>query len=270
MVNGRKKRNESFINLPPLDKGNLCNEETLAEFVVKATISTDPILDANNCVVVVIYEGSCKLAFIRLNKDTTWTYVDQSLDRIEDVVHVKEKFYAVKGGGQVFSFDIITQSKQLVAEGMRHNLEKVYLVVLNDKELWMVRRFLALEDEGRVTKKVRIYELDFDKHEWVEKETLGDVALFLGDNFSISVLALNFLGCRPNCIYFNHDHDRYYGYFTGCLHHDFGVYDVKSQSFSQPYAPNIMALKKTYAPNITSLMKTTKKPPYWVVPTFQL
>ncbi|KAI5347007.1 hypothetical protein L3X38_014886 [Prunus dulcis] len=164
MVNGRKKRKESFINLPPLDKGNLCDEGTIAEFVVKATISADPILDANNCVVVVIYEGSCKLAFIRLNKDTTWTYVDprleyigQSLDMIEDVVHVKEKFYAVK-----------------------------------------VRRFLAFGDENRVTKK-------------------------------------------------------------GCLHHDFGVYDVKSQCFSQPCAPNIKAL-----------MKMTKKPPYWVVPTFQL
>ncbi|CAL8127209.1 unnamed protein product [Prunus armeniaca] len=252
MVNGRKKRNESFINLPPLDKGNLCDEGTLAEFVVKATISADPILDANNCIVVVIYEGLCKLAFIRLNKDTTWTYLDprleyigQSLDRIEDVVHVKEKIYAVKGGGQLFSFDIITQSKQLVAEGMRHDLEKVYLVVLNDKELW---RFFAFGDVARVTKKVRIYELDFDKHEWVEKETLG---------------------CRSNCIYFNHDHDRYYGYFTSCLHHDFGVYDVKSQSFSQPYAPNITAIMKIYAPNIMALMKTTKKPPYWVVPTFE-
>ncbi|KAL6290491.1 hypothetical protein ACE6H2_008001 [Prunus campanulata] len=268
MVKGRKKRKESFINLPPLDKGDLHHEKTIVEFVVKATISADPILDANNCVVVVIYEGSCKLAFIRLNKDTTWTYVDprleyigQSLDMVEDVVHVKEKFYAVKGGGQLFSFDIITQSKQLVAEGMQNDdmEEKVYLVVLNDKELWMVRRYVDFGDEDRVTKKVRIYELDFDKHEWVEKETLGDVALFLGDNFSISVLASNFLGCRPNCIYFNHDHDRYCGYLRGCLHHDFGVYDVKSQSFSQ-----------SYAPNITALMKTTKKPPYWVVPTFQL
>ncbi|PQM35051.1 putative F-box protein [Prunus yedoensis var. nudiflora] len=128
MVKGRKKRKESFINLPPLDKGNLCYERTIVEFVIKATISADPILDANNCVVVVIYEELCKLAFIRLNKDTTWTYVDpgleyigQSLQMVEDVVHVKEKFYAVKGGGQLFSFDIITQSKQLVAEGMQHD-----------------------------------------------------------------------------------------------------------------------------------------------------
>ncbi|XP_021834617.1 putative F-box protein At5g60060 [Prunus avium] len=261
-VKGRKKRDDSIIDLPPLDgKGGF--KPVIAEFVIKATISADPILDANNCIVVVIYEGRGQLAFIRLNKDTTWTYIDESLCFIEDVVHFKDKFYVVKQGGGLFSSDITTQpisNKQLVAEGMKSDpLEKTYLVVLNDKELWMVQRYIKFEDGSRVTTKFRIFELNFDKYKWVDKKTIGYFAIFLGDNYSISVLASNVSGCQPNCIYFNCDYDRYVGYSKNGLCHDFGVYNVESQRFSKPYTPDAKAL-----------IEKTKQPPYWVLQTFQL
>lgn len=206
-VKGKKKREDSIINLPPLDHnyGNFLHEQVIAAFVIKATISADPILNPNNCIVVVTYEGRGKLAFIRLNKDTTWTYVDESLSLIQDVVHVEDKFYVVEEGATLFSFDITSQcisNKQMVAQGIE------YLVVLNSKELLMVLRYITFKDRCRVTTKVEIFELNFDKYEWIEKNTLGDVAIFLGDNFSIYVVASNFSGCRLNCIYFNHDYER--------------------------------------------------------------
>ncbi|KAI5345872.1 hypothetical protein L3X38_013749 [Prunus dulcis] len=266
-VKGKKKREDSIINLPPQDRnyGNFLHEQVIAAFVIKPTISVDPILNPNNCIVVAIYEGRGILAFIRLNKDTTWTYVDESLSFIQDVVHVEDKFYVVEEGGTLFSFDIISQcisNKQLVAQGIESDeVQKTYLVVLNDKELLMVLRYITFKDRCRVTTKVEIFELNFDKYEWVEKNTLGDVALFLGDNFSIFVVASNFSGCRPNCIYFDHDYERIErGYDKKPLHRDFGVYDIERQSFSQPYTSDA-----------NTLMEKTMQPPYWVgVPTFLL
>lgn len=126
----------------------------------------------------------------------------------------------------------------------------------------MVLRYITFKDRCRVTTKVELLELNFDdKYEWVEKNTLGDVALFLSDNFSIFVVASNFSGCRLNCIYFNHDYERIErGYDKKPLRRDFGVYDIERQSFSQPYT--------SYA---NAFMEKTMQPPYWVdVPTFLL
>ena len=86
----------------------------------------------------------------------------------------------------------------------------------------------------RETARFLVYELNFHTCEWVEKHNLGDdVALFVGDNSSIYVLASK-SGCLSNCIYFIHDSDLN-GYDIGRHYHlDFGVYDVKSRSISQP------------------------------------
>ncbi|KAF6158555.1 hypothetical protein GIB67_040069 [Kingdonia uniflora] len=44
---------------------------------------------------------------------------------------------------------------------------------------------------------------------WVKVKNLNNQILFLGDNSSFSVSALNFPGYKPNCIYFTSDT---YGY----------------------------------------------------------
>ena len=102
-----------------------------------------------------------------------------------------------------------------------------------------------------VTYKFEIYEWNFDKHKWIKKETLDDVALFLGNNSSVFVVASKFPGCEPNCIYFNSDwHPACWG------PEDFGVYNIKTQSISKPYTTTAMAL-----------LGSTTRPAMWVVPT---
>lgn len=114
----------------------------------------------------------------------------------------------------------------------------------------MVHRYadaLRKESLSYETLKFKIFKLSFDKCEWIEKETLGDVALFVGDNSSISVLASNLPGCMRNCIYFNHDFDRVTAGSEPIA--DFGIYNVESQTISKPYS---------------TLMEMTKLPSIWV------
>ena len=102
---------------------------------------------------------------------------------------------------------------KLVASSIPYDIVgNTYLVESRGKLLMVVRYMewfnIDEPEEGRETTDAYVYELDFDKQTWVENETLGDdVALFMGDSTSISVLASDFPGCKPNCIYFTHDTD---------------------------------------------------------------
>lgn len=62
------------------------------------------------------------MAFIRLSKDTTWTYVDTGVKTNQDVLCIENKIYAVDCRSKLFSFDITTQSQsdlKCVAEGVK-------------------------------------------------------------------------------------------------------------------------------------------------------
>ncbi|KAK9924379.1 hypothetical protein M0R45_032749 [Rubus argutus] len=285
-VKGRREKENSLIRLPPLTppgwrkwvRVRRRNRDDWVErcqyYVHKATLSADPASNANDCIVVVIFEERLRLAFIRLGKDTTWTYVDEKVCTsvgsrvvngccgIEEVARVEDKFYVLNHASELFAFEVTPLSKpdvELAACGFRAGLfVKRYLVEVNENVILMVQRYIQFDRTvgKRETRNFRIFEVNFDKCEWIEKHTLGDVALFVGDNSSVSVSALNFPSCQPNCIYFNHESSR-----MGCEFppHDFGVYNVENQSFLQPYTTHAQ-----------SLVEMTDRLPIWVVPTIQL
>ncbi|XP_004289479.1 PREDICTED: probable F-box protein At1g65740-like [Fragaria vesca subsp. vesca] len=271
-VKGRREKENSVIYLPPLTIPEGREAKWSADcdkYVFKASISADPILSVNDCIVTIIYRGWNQLAFIRLGKDNTWNYISEDRcigTHFEEVVHAENKIYAVDYLSKLWTIDITSQCHEddvkLVADGGKPSdyYVKSYLVDSSgEKELLMVRRYYyhGVNNNKRVTKKFKVYELDFNGCRWVEKRTLRDVALFLGDNSSISVPASKFPGCLPNCIYFTHDDDdvgREYEFF-----HDFGVYDVKNKRF--------LSVDTTHA---ATLVKKSKRPSIWVLPTFQL
>ncbi|XP_050373231.1 probable F-box protein At1g44080 [Argentina anserina] len=267
-VKGREKEN-SVIYLPPLIPPEGSEAQWSAEcdsYIFKATISADPILSVNDCIVMIIYDDLYKLAFIRLG-DTTWSYTNVRT-HFEEAVHVENNICVVDYWSKLHSIDVTSQCHEdgvkLVAHGVKRpddDYVKSYLVESSkERGLLMVRRYYYHDEDNnnkRVTTKFKVYELDFNEHRWVQKRTLGNVALFLGDNSSISVSASNFTGCLSNCIYFNHDADDVgfeYEFF-----HDFGVYDVKRKSF--------IPVENTDA---ATLVKKSKQPSIWVLPTFQL
>ncbi|CAL8172231.1 unnamed protein product [Prunus armeniaca] len=267
---GKEEKENSIIRLPPLitppdDKGGALKfwTKNYEYYVHKATLTADPILNANECVVVVIFGHYSNMAFLRLSKDTTWTYVDE-VTGIREVVCIENKFYVVDVWSRIFTFDITTQSYsdiKFVAQGIKRTPFMLqYLVALNDKEVLMVHRLSELdEDDMYVTKQVKIFELNFDEHKWIEKKTLGDIAIFVGDNSSLAVPASNFPGYQPNFIYFNHFNDRAFNNRELQYGVDFGAYDVENQCFLAPYS----TLTKT-------MIKMAQCPPIWVVPTFRL
>lgn len=125
----------------------------------------------------------------------------------------------------------------------------------------MVERCCNWEDldnlQRRFASEFKVFRFNFDKGEWIEKKTLGDdVAVFIGENLSVSVVASNFPGCKRNCIFYNHDFD--FMNWNDELH-DCGVYDMETKSISKPYSEHVM-----------TLLGMTNQSPIWFTPTFQL
>nr|XP_004309702.2 PREDICTED: putative F-box protein At5g55150 [Fragaria vesca subsp. vesca] len=226
-------------------------------YVHKATISADPILNPNECVVVVIYENLFRMAFMRL-KDKTWTYKDDTWTAVEEVVNVEDKFYAVNNYSQLLSFEITRFSgteATVAATGMARNYVFRSYLVDSDDGLLMVQRVYEWDVDKCVTKKFKIFQLNCSKNGWIEKNTLGEYALFIGDNSTISVLASKFKNCEPNCIYFNQDDNRIKSEIGSHGPHDFSVYNFKSEEISKPYTINAM-----------TLLEMTKRSPIWITP----
>lgn len=271
-VKGRKVKENSIIRLPPFNPPSWEHVWIWRPNygVYKATITADPILDADNCVVLVIYEDRCQLAFIRLNKDKMWTYIEDLRFVLFEAVPVRNQFYAIGGDqSQLLSFDITARSssdiKFITTRKPDESFTRLYLVSVNEEELLTVARYIDYDydREKSVTEKFEIFKLDCLKREWIEKKSLGDMALFLGDNSTVAVLASNIPGCRSNCIYFTHDEDRQSTIeFGGRGPHDLGVYDLESGIVDpqRPFTFSKLAMK---------MVSNSIRPPIWIVPTFQ-
>ncbi|XP_050365475.1 F-box protein At2g26160-like [Argentina anserina] len=230
-------------------------------YVFKASLSADPISDPENSVLTVIYGEYDRLAFIRpSSKDKRWTYVDKRWGTIEEVVYSRGIIYAVDNRSKLFSYNINSFSKLELAPDLPWDgFSKRYLALdSNKKELWMVKRYIKyIKDKPdfkrRETIKFKIFKINLDEHEWTEKETLGDVALFVGDNSSVAVVATDFPGCRSDCIYFTHDYDAIESRLEPYGPNDCGVYDITSRRVLKPYAEDVEKLLKL----------TSGRPPIW-------
>ncbi|XP_050387517.1 F-box protein At2g26160-like [Argentina anserina] len=260
-VKGMSFAEKSIIKLPALKRPQCDAHHHSDIYIYKAMISADPIY-AKDCTVVIIYGYLMQLAFIRLESldtDKTWTYINEGVRLIHDVVYVEDKFFAVDGHGSVMSF-LVTPNQEvdvkLVGQYFgQPSIIKRYLVELSDrKELVMVQRYRMAPPE-RETTKFELFQLHADTRKWNEITSLGDAALFLGENSSISLMAPEVLGCLPNCIYFLHDYHR----VPRKKPRDFGLYNIKTASF--------LPVDDTQA---ATLIKMSNQIPIWVMPKIKL
>ncbi|PON48612.1 heme peroxidase [Trema orientale] len=198
-------------NHEPYDPPEHCDHH-----VQKVVITADPLENANECTIVVIFGERCQdqifYALSYLGELMSFGVTKSGDSTVEFITPENPSF-------ECDSYTTITSSKR-------------YLVEAYGELLLAERHFLWLD-------------FDEEEGEWVEIESLGDVALFLGDNSSIPVLASNFTGCQPNCTYFTHDEDDM-----------FGMYEVESQSF-----------KLHYSMEPAALLKMASRPPIWVILT---
>lgn len=131
----------------------------------------------------------------------------------------------------------------------------------------MVRRHITHRPLGfevfeRETWNFEAYELDlrskkFDKLRWIKKNTLGDVAIFLGDNSSVSVVASQFPRCQPNCIYFNHDFVNVKTKVDESGIQDFGIYNLEDKRFHV----GVYNVQDKKSSQLSTLLKKTNRLP---------
>nr|XP_023890191.1 F-box protein SKIP23-like [Quercus suber] len=171
--------------------------------------------------------------------DKKWTNIDDGRERAlyDDAVYYKGKFYAVDITGLAISVDSSMKIKKVVHPlprfGFGHGGQFKYLVKSPD-ELFLVDKYYDVEREMFEDERLdfdsessdfplylMVYKLNEEECEWVKVESLGDLALFVGDDCSFCVSVNDYVGCKANCVYFTEDsfskggRDDYPGYDTG-------------------------------------------------------
>lgn len=195
------------------------------EYDVKKVVLSFQDPSSDEFVVVAIYSMCNALAYIKPGRGKHWTYIKGVL--YSDAIYHQGRFYVLDNYSGVLYLDVRDYSKPkgklVVNRTARKHPFKAYIMVLSTGKDWLlVERFL--KKKGRpaqwVTSSFNIFKFGFlggsgsssggnqqFAKDWVEINSLGDDALFLGDNYSLSVTASNFPGCQANCV---HDTDDVY------------------------------------------------------------
>ncbi|VVA38443.1 PREDICTED: F-box [Prunus dulcis] len=97
-----------------------------------------------------------------------------------------------------------------------------YLVESTKGDLLHILRFYALSD-GSIGHNVEV-------------KSIGDEALFVGDNHSISILASNFPRCQPNSIYYADDYISNYPSLEGDEAYAMGIFNLGDGTITQHYS----------------------------------
>lgn len=169
-----------------------------------------------------------------------------------------------------------SKEKVLTPRGYQfsHFANKGYLVESTKGELLHVRRFLKRRNETEDgffrfddkdiwflwTESFKVYKLLFNERhdsivQQVEVKSLGDEALFVGDNYSVSVLTSNFPGCQPNSIYYADDLIEYREVrLPDDGPSDMGIFNLDDETITQHYP--LHSWQKNFPPAL------------WIVPYF--
>ncbi|KAF7150964.1 hypothetical protein RHSIM_Rhsim02G0225200 [Rhododendron simsii] len=224
-------------------------------FISKAVLSSRPE-ESEDYALVVAYGDSGYVCFWRPG-DMSWTDVRISLLYFRDIIFHGGLFYGVVGRAFVFAFDVwgpdptrtwiaLQAPEMYTGSGMKEQLfivesKGVLLMVIQDLSIPKFRDDRHYVPAGTNRSRVDYRMPRFQvfgaalrgKGEWAEITSLGDNALFLGDNASFSVDASRFPGIKANCIYYT---DEYWEFRKqgGVLRHT-GIYSLEDGSKSPCY-----------------------------------
>ncbi|KAK9665476.1 hypothetical protein RND81_14G114500 [Saponaria officinalis] len=212
---------QGSIQLPPFIAAQDASEEAgenfhLEYFVSKAILSTDPIASPNDYALMLIY-GEMRMLGLWKSGDTHWTYINWPILIFSDLIYSNGQFLAVNNFGQIYSCDIVSKPPTFSAVYGPHldipggNCRR-YIVELPDRTIVQVIRVLrtcVCNKDVPLFYTAGFVLFTLQDHNgtknWLPVDTLRDGALFLGDNYSMYVVASQFPGCRPNSVYFTDD-----------------------------------------------------------------
>ncbi|KAF9620697.1 hypothetical protein IFM89_013997 [Coptis chinensis] len=233
----------------------------LRDLMVSKVVLTYPKNPSEDCIAVSL---SKKIAIARPG-DKTWTTI-QNIPFVMDVIYFKQQLYGICANRKFYIFDIksdppkaseVNVSYSLILHGCVFRGVTRYLVECSGELLQVIQRESPKEVGGikkLCTTSFAVLKLDFANNKWRPVKSLGQHALFLGINTSVSVLAVDTIFKR-NCIYFVEDHRmQYYG---GNLDTEisfdsvvFNLEDKKVRTFStnttsdSPFSPPVWIISK--------------------------
>ncbi|PHT88088.1 hypothetical protein T459_10194 [Capsicum annuum] len=222
------------------DDHQLCHPWTI---IHKAVLSASPSRSSDYILTVI--EGNMKFVSFWRPGDLRWTRINDRNAPCEhihrDLVYYNGKFYAVDWGGNVLVYDVTGSNPS----------QTVALL-----PAWSPPEKIGTSDDDNDgiygTTSFGVFEVDLAAGKLTETKELGDRALFLGANASISVQASQFPKLKPNHIYYTDDFwESYLGYEEGGGL-DMGVYNLANGSFE---------------PHYTGVSLSQVCPPIWVTPT---
>ncbi|KAI8569443.1 hypothetical protein RHMOL_Rhmol02G0279600 [Rhododendron molle] len=207
--------------------------------VIRKAVLSSPPEDSKDYALAVAYGEKGYLGFWRPG-DESWNDVKISVLPIRDIIFHEGLFYGVMGRGFVFDFDVRGPDPtwtwiasdipdMYTRTGLNRQLytstgrNKQLFIVESKGEVLVVIRDLSMPNfcddhhyvpdntnRSRVDYRTRRFQVfqatPREKVKWVEIMSLGDNALFLGDNASVSVDASRFPGIKANCIYYTDEH----------------------------------------------------------------
>ncbi|XP_038709376.1 F-box protein At2g26160-like [Tripterygium wilfordii] len=217
---------------------------------------------------VVAISGVNRTLEILKSGSETWTYVDKTLDFFQDIVYYNDMLLAVDLFGRLVCIDaensnclvIVAREETMITHLSRCLGSSVYLVKSSEGKLMMIRRIMKEVGAYKyITQRFRVYQLlqssKYGKGEWVEMKSMGDDAVFVGDNETVCVPAADFPGCKPNSIYFIGNNVKYCGRMYYFQPYEVGSFNLEDGSISRHYLYD--QCTKPLPPSI------------WIVPTLR-
>lgn len=170
-------------------------------FLTKFVLLSNPSL-SNDFAALAILDRS-ELAFYREGYDSWDLPGENEKHQWIDAVYKNGSFYVVDMSGTIAVCDVEDHQVSIIENvNSVHISNDIYYLVFSGDDMLLVTRYFQDEDQ---TVGFQILKMNWYVLKWEEVQTLVENALFIGRNASLSVSAADFVGCRPNCIYFTSD-----------------------------------------------------------------
>uniref|UniRef100_A0A5B7A288 F-box domain-containing protein n=1 Tax=Davidia involucrata TaxID=16924 RepID=A0A5B7A288_DAVIN len=227
----------TFGNQPPDLVGNdVTHNWYQTSFINRAFVLKSSSQDA--FMVMAIHGSDNSLAFARPGYDS-WATVEISSPYVfRDVTLFEGQIFAICNAGTLVAVEIDGSGPHraihIASQPSDHwPWHKIYLVEsLGDLLLLFRCATRSVRDFSMETISFEVYKFDFSTKEWMKLDDLGDRALFVGDNCSMSLSTSQVLNCKSNSIYFTDDNVEWWPKCEEEQHgrFDMGVYNMADRS----------------------------------------
>ena len=86
------------------DEGNV---EEIEKHIFEAITTADPLINSNQCIVLIIYGEQYKIAFSRPVKDITWTSIEGAqLRLVYNILYFNYQIYGLTHEGELKSLEL--------------------------------------------------------------------------------------------------------------------------------------------------------------------